>query len=109
MSRSGIAGSSCSGMSNFLRILQTDIQNGCTSLQSHQKWRSIPQPPHSCQDLLSSDFLILAILTGVRWNLKVVWIGISLKTKDIEHFFRGFSAIQYSSLENSFFSYILHF
>jgi hypothetical protein len=36
---------------------------------------------------LSSEFLILAILVGVRWNLRVVLICISLMTKDGEHFF----------------------
>jgi hypothetical protein len=34
MPRRGIAGSSGSTMSNFLRNRQTDFQSGCTSLQS---------------------------------------------------------------------------
>jgi hypothetical protein len=34
MPRRGIAGSSGSTMSNFLRHRQTDFQSGCTSLQS---------------------------------------------------------------------------
>jgi hypothetical protein len=101
MPRRGIAGSSGSTMSNFLKNHKTDFQSGCTSLQSHQQWRSVPLSPHPCHHLLSPEFLILAILTGVRWNLRVVLICILLMIKDVEHFFRCFSAIRYSSGENS--------
>jgi hypothetical protein len=45
----------------------------------------------------------------VRWNLSVVLICISLMIKDLEHFFRCFSAIRYSSVENSLFSSVPHF
>jgi hypothetical protein len=38
MPRRGIAGSSGSTLSNFLRNHQTDFQSSCTSLQSHQQW-----------------------------------------------------------------------
>ena len=99
MPKRGIAGSSSSTMSNFLRNHQTDFQSGCTSLQSHQQWRSVPLSPRPWQYLLSPEFLILAILTGARWNLRVVLICISLMIKNVEHFFRCFSAIRYSSGE----------
>jgi hypothetical protein len=102
MPRRGIAGSS--GMFNFLRKHQTDFQSGCTILQSHQQWRSVPLSPHPRQHLLSSEFLYLAILTGVRWILRVVLICISMMIKDGKHFFRCFSDIQYCSVENSLFS-----
>jgi len=117
----GITGSSGNGMSNFLRNLQTDFQNGCTSLQSHKQWRSVPLSLHPHQHWLSPEvffvflffcflfFLILAIPTGLRWNLRVVLICISWMTKDVELFFRCFSSIQDSSLVNSLFSSIPHF
>jgi hypothetical protein len=90
----------CSTMSSFLRNHQTDFQSGCTSLQSYQQWRSvffstssaaIPLSPHPSQHLLSHAFLILAILTGERWNLRVVLICIFLMTKNVGHFFLGAS------------------
>jgi hypothetical protein len=71
MPRSGIAGSSDNTMSSFLRNHKTDFQSGCTSLQSHQQWRSVPLFPHPRQYLLPPEFLILAILTGVRWD--IIW------------------------------------
>ena len=88
MPRSGIAGYSSSTMSTRLRNHQNDFHSGCTSLQSHQKWRSVPLSPHPCHLLLSPESLILDILTGVRQNLRVVLICISLMTKDVEHFYR---------------------
>jgi hypothetical protein len=109
MPRRGIAGSSGSTMFNLMRNCQTDFQSGCTSLQSHQQWRSVPLSPHPRQHLLSPEFLISAILTGVRWNLRVVLIFISLMNKDVEHFFRCFSAIWYYSVENFLFSSVPHF
>jgi hypothetical protein len=53
MPRSGIAGSSGSTVSNFLRNRKTVFQSGCTSLQSHQQWSSIPPSPHHRQYHLS--------------------------------------------------------
>ena len=106
--RRGIAGSSDRTMPNCLRNCHTDFQSGCTSLQSHQQWRSVPLSPHPHQHLLSPEFFILAILTSVRWNLRVVFICNSLMTKHAEHFL-GVSAIQYSSGENSLFSSEPHF
>jgi hypothetical protein len=73
-------------------------------LQSHQQWKSVPFSQYPCQHLLSPEILILAILIHVRWNLEIVLICISLMTKGVEHFFKCFSAIHDSSLENSLFS-----
>ena len=60
------------------------------------------------QHVLLPEVLILAILTGVRWNLRVILVCISLIMKDFEHFFRCFSAIQDSSVVKSQLSSIPH-
>jgi hypothetical protein len=107
MPRRDIAGYSGGIMSNFMRNLQTDFQSGCTSLQSHQQWRSVSLSPHP--HLLSPEFLILAILTAVKGNLRVALICLSLMIKNVEQFLRCFSAIRYSSVEISLFSSEPHF
>jgi hypothetical protein len=94
MPRRCIAESTGSTLFSFLRNCQTDFQSNCTSLQSYQQWRSVPLSPHPSQHLLSPEFLILTILTGVRWNLRVVLICISLMIKDIEHFSKWLSIKQ---------------
>jgi hypothetical protein len=70
----------------FSEDCQTDFQSDCTSLQFHQQWRSVPLSPHPRQHLLSAEFLILAILAGVRWNFRVVLICISLMIKMLNIF-----------------------
>jgi hypothetical protein len=82
-----MAGPKGSSMLSFLWNLHTDFNSDCTNLYSHQKSIRIPFPSHPCQHLLLYVFLMVAILTDVRWNLSVTSIYISFMAKDIEHFF----------------------
>jgi hypothetical protein len=43
-------------------------------------------PPRH-HSVLFLEFVILDIVMGVRWNLRVILICISLMTKDAEHIF----------------------
>jgi hypothetical protein len=87
----------------FLRKLLKDFRSGCTNLNSHQQ---CIMSSHTYTLASIWYFLLIAILTGVRWNLSDVLICISFMAKDGENFFMYVFAM--CTAENCLFNSFAH-
>ena len=90
----------------FLRNFHTVLHSGCTSLPT--VWEGCLSSTSSPAFIIW-DFLMMAMLTGTRWYLIVVFIYISLTIRDVKYLFMCPLAVCMSSLEKCLFRSSVHF
>ena len=89
MPRSRISGSHDNSSFSFLRKLHVVFCSSYTSLCSYQQCRRVPFSPHPLQYSLLVSFLMMAILTSVRYHCEMVLVllCVYLIISDAEHLF----------------------